>query len=190
MTEPSAIILINGKRKCGKDFLASRIIEQLGPEVAETLHLSLEIKREYAQLHDLDFQLLLTDAPYKDTYRTEMIKLGEARRNVDPGHYCRLAAVQASKPCWIIVDNRRETDIAHFKSQYPGRCLVVRVCAREDVRRERGWVWKDGVDNVTSECGLDQYPWDVKVTNNGEQADEFQDKLQEVVRWVTEKLRG
>ena len=149
----------------------------------------MEIKREYAQLNNLDFKLLLSDSPYKDIYRKEMIKLEECKRNADPGHYCRLAAAQASKPCWIVVDNRRETDLVYFKSQYPDKCLVVRVRASEEVRAKRGWRWKEGVDNVTSECGLDHYPWDVVVTNNAEEGDGFQDRLREVVQWVTDKLK-
>ena len=189
MAEPTSIILINGKRKCGKDYLATKIQEKISSDVCEILHLSIEIKREYAQLHNLDFKELLTDSPYKDLYRREMIALGESRRNADPGHYCRLATKHASKQCWIIVDNRRETDIEYFKSHYPDKCLVVRVTALEEVRKERGWVWKSGVDDAVSECGLDKYQSDVVVRNNGEKEDEFEKSLDFVVSWINKRLK-
>ncbi|XP_063674624.1 phosphomevalonate kinase-like [Bolinopsis microptera] len=189
MSEPCAIILINGKRKCGKDYLALELVENLGPAVCETLHLSTEIKREYAQLNNLDFSLLLTDSPYKDVYRKEMIALGEARRGADPGHYCRLATEHGSKQCWVVVDNRRETDIEYFKQQYPGKCIVVRVTASEEIRRKRGWSWKSGVDDAESECGLDKHVPDIPVCNNGDiLSDGFLESVELVVRWVKERL--
>ena len=189
MIEPSAIVLINGKRKCGKDYLASRITDKLGAAVCDILHLSTEIKREYAKLNNLDFELLLTDSPYKEVYRKEMIALGEFCRAADPGHYCRLATKRALKQCWLVVDNRRETDIEYFKSCYPGKCLVVRVSASEEVRKGRGWVWKSGVDDVTSECGLDNYRPDITVCNDGVPDDEFSDGLNFVVNWVEKRLK-
>ena len=189
MTEPTSIILINGKRKCGKDYLATKIQEKIGSDVCEILHLSIEIKREYAQLHNLNFEELLTDSPYKDVYRKEMIVLGESRRNADPGHYCRLATKHASKQCWIVTDNRRETDIQYFKSQYPDKCLVVRVTASEEVRKERGWVWKSGVDDAVSECGLDRCQYDVVVTNNPEKEEEFETSVNFVVSWINNRLK-
>ena len=185
---PSAIVLVNGKRKCGKDFFATYLSKILG-SVSEILHLSNEIKREYAQLYDLDYELLLTDSPYKDQYRKEMIALGESKRNADPSHYCRLATKHSLVPVWIIVDNRRETDIKFFRHSYPQKCIVVRVTACDEIRQTRGWVWKSGVDDVESECGLDDYTSEIVVTNNGGDGLQFQDNVEKVRDWVLGKLK-
>ena len=187
MSIPSAIVLINGKRKSGKDFFASKLAEELG-NACEILHLSNEIKREYATLHKLNYELLLTDSPYKDKYRTAMIALGESRRTADPSHYCRLTTQHATAIIWIIVDNRRVSDMEYFTSAYPGKCVVVRVTASEEVRRTRGWVWKEGVDDVESECGLDGYTPDVLVNNEGEDCGVFNERLKEVVVWCCNKI--
>lgn len=41
----------------------------------------------------------------------------------------------------------------------------------DDVRLKRGWVFEDGVDNVQSECDLDDFnEWDL-VLENHEDAD-------------------
>lgn len=186
MSVPRGVVLINGKRKCGKDYFAEKLNTQF-IESSQILHLSEEIKREYAQLNGLDFQLLLTDSPYKDVYRREMIALGETRRNADPAHYCKLSTEQATKPIWIIPDNRRVTDIEYFKSSYPGRCLVVRLTASEDVRKQRGWSWKWGVDDAVSECGLDDFQSDYIVVNNGDEA-EFGEVFSKITDWVNSKL--
>lgn len=36
------------------------------------------------------------------------------------------------------------------------------------VRQQRGWNFETGVDNVQSECDLDDFePWDLVIDNNG-----------------------
>ena len=44
----------------------------------------------------------------------------------------------------------------------------MRVHASEEVRRERGWEWKEGVDDAPSECALDNYPCQTLLSNNGD----------------------
>ena len=182
MGSPKAIVLVNGKRKSGKDYFASSLRDTLSFS-SQIIHLSNEIKREYATLHNLDYEELLTDSPYKDKYRKEMIALGESRRNEDPSYYCHLATQHATADIWIIVDNRRETDIKYFKTNYPQKCLVIRVTADESVRINRGWSYKTGVDDVVSECGLDEYPHDIVIVNDGSGSDNFPEKLTAVVEW-------
>ena len=47
-------------------------------------------------------------------------------------------------------------------------CAQVRVCASEDVRKERGWEWREGVDDAPSECALDDYPCQLLLSNEGD----------------------
>ena len=42
------------------------------------------------------------------------------------------------------------------------------MCASEEVRRERGWVWCEGVDDAPSECALDNYPCQLSLRNEGD----------------------
>eukprot|EP00116_Pleurobrachia_bachei_P009757 sb/3470019/ len=152
---PSSIILLSGKRKSGKDFVAGGIEKVLGTGKCSILRLSNAIKKEYAELKGVNYQELLTDGPYKELYRREMIALGEDRRSKDPGHYCRLAC-QAAPPgqVWIVTDTRRESDIKWFRETYTVPILTVRVEAPLDVRSQRGWVWTDGVKAVS----VDMFP--------------------------------
>ncbi|CAI8022558.1 Phosphomevalonate kinase [Geodia barretti] len=119
-----------------------------------------------AQEHGLDAERLLDSSSYKETYRRDMIRWGEERRDRDPAHFCRLATAEADKPVWLVCDARRPTDMDYFTSHYP--TLTVKVCASEDVRKERGWVWTDGVDNAPSECALDDYSCQMLLSNNGD----------------------
>ena len=118
------------------------------------------------QEHGLDYQRLLDSSSYKEEYRADMIRWGEERRDKEPGYFCSLACDDAPiKPVWVVSDTRRPTDMGYFVSRY---CTVtVRVCAREDVRRERGWRFTAGVDDAPSECALDNYLCDCTITNNG-----------------------
>lgn len=74
-----------------------------------------------------------------------------------------------SKPIVIVSDIRRKTDIEFFRIQgYDIK--TVRINASEAVRSARGWVFQNGVDDVSSECGLDDIAqWDLVIENDGTQ---------------------
>ena len=72
-----------------------------------------------AQEHGVDAERLLDSSSYKETYRRDMIRWGEERRDRDPAHFCRLATAEADKPVWLVCDARRPTDMDYFTSHYP-----------------------------------------------------------------------
>ena len=79
-------------------------------------------------------------ADYKEKVRVDMIAWGEARRDADPGYFCRLSTLQSPgvhKPVWIISDARRKTDLNYFKEKYPSATVTVRVTASEEIRIRR-----------------------------------------------------
>ena len=94
----------------------------------------------------------------------------------------------------VVLLNEEETsddvipnDVAINKSA--GRSvevLTVRVVASPAVRQARGWVFAPGVDDATSECGLDQYPCDLTITNDSDNATLLRQKLEEVIQWINE----
>ena len=98
-----------------------------------------------------------------------MIQWGEEMRCRDPGYFCRLAVEQVTNlhqfPVWLISDSRRPTDLDYFRSRY--HTLTVRICASEETRRNRGWEYTEGVDDVESECALDRITqWDILLEND------------------------
>ncbi|PAV86275.1 hypothetical protein WR25_10678 [Diploscapter pachys] len=164
------IVAISGKRKSGKDFVAKRLAEKLR-QVA-TVHLagvSHSLKQEYAQIHDLNYDELLTDGPEKEQHRRDMIEWGEQKRKQDAGYFCR-KAVSADPNCdiCIITDCRRTTDMEFFKNYC--KTLAVRIDADLEVRKSRGYIFFYGIDDAESECGLDDYKHDFVLQNNGDDA--------------------
>lgn len=75
-----------------------------------------------------------------------MIRWGEEKRNKDPEYFCRLATSvsESNKDLWVISDARRTTDLQYFLRYYPQTTLTVRIEATQDVREERGFVFKSG----------------------------------------------
>lgn len=72
-----------------------------------------------------------------------------------------------SKPIVILSDIRRKTDIEFFR-KHRYNIKTVRINASEEVRRIRGWVFEGGVDDVQSECDLDDVTqWDLTIENDG-----------------------
>lgn len=67
----------------------------------------------------------------------------------------------------IVSDIRRKTDIKFFRDHGYN---IKTIRADDEVRKARGWIFGDGVDNVQSECDLDDvHQWDLKIENDGTQ---------------------
>ena len=177
---PQVVVIFSGKRKSGKDYLCERLMLHL-QRLYEAQHqdsrcpavklgrLSGPLKKAYADEHNLDFQELLSDGPYKEKYRKDMIAWGEARRKLDPGYFPRLVMAQTRPMPHILIisDARRTSDLAFFRDDHRWKCIAVRVEATDRTRAGRGWKFKEGVDDVESERGLDgRCDWDIIVNND------------------------
>ena len=91
------VVVVSGKRKVGKDFVCERLLALLGAATAEIGRLSAPLKQAYALEHGLDYEELLTDGPYKEKYRKDMIAWGERRREKEPGFFAQLVMRDVTK---------------------------------------------------------------------------------------------
>uniref|UniRef100_A0A182QJB3 Phosphomevalonate kinase n=1 Tax=Anopheles farauti TaxID=69004 RepID=A0A182QJB3_9DIPT len=181
---PRVLLLLSGKRKCGKDFLADALLKRLGPERAQIVRISEPIKRHWADSMGLNLDALLSDGAYKERYRKEMIEWSDARRQEDYGVFCRAACLTINREICIVSDVRRKTDVRFFRETYgPARLRTVRIEASESVRSARGWSFQAGIDDVQSECDLDDAgPWDLLLTNeDADGVDELLARMQKIV---------
>ena len=125
------LLLLSGKRKSGKDYIAAKLNEHL-PD-SQIIRLSAPLKRAYADEHELDYEQLMSSSLYKEQYRLKMIKWGEEKRNEEPGYFCNLAwetVVQSTKVV-IVADCRRVTDFAFFINHAQDvTLLTIRIEAR------------------------------------------------------------
>nr|XP_046254586.1 phosphomevalonate kinase isoform X1 [Scatophagus argus] len=144
VSEPTLVLVFSGKRKSGKDYVTDLIHNRLGSEVCCVLRLSGPLKQQYAQEHSLDLDQLLGPGPYKEQYRADMIRWGEARRRQDPGFFCRLATKGVHQPVWVVSDARRLSDLQWFWSEFPQQTRSVRVQCSEKTRKQRGWSFTTG----------------------------------------------
>ncbi|CAH2008023.1 unnamed protein product [Acanthoscelides obtectus] len=146
------------------------MIFRIGPDKCDIIRISGPLKAIYAADHGLQLEELMSDSPYKETYRLDMIKWSDEIRAKNPGYFCKAACDNAFKKIvWIVSDVRRKSDIKWFKETYGSIVRTIRISATDDVRRQRGLVFKTGVDDEESECGLDDYKeWDHQVSNNNE----------------------
>lgn len=88
------------------------------------------------------------------------------------------------KPIWIVSDIRRKTDIRWFRENYGKLIKTIRIVADEDTRKQRGYHFKIGVDDVTSECDLDDYnEWDL-VINNGQDRKPIEQQIESVLNLI------
>ncbi|XP_031617111.1 probable phosphomevalonate kinase [Contarinia nasturtii] len=168
-TKPETVLLISGKRKSGKDYLSARLLSRLGEEKAEIVRISEPIKSHWAQEKGLNLNELLSDGPYKEKYRKEMIVWSDSVRQRDAGFFCRVSIQKSSKPIVIVSDIRRKTDIEFFRDNNYN-IKTVRINASNALRESRGWVFRSGIDDVQSECDLDDVTqWDLEIENDDTQ---------------------
>ncbi|XP_050500651.1 phosphomevalonate kinase [Diabrotica virgifera virgifera] len=186
MENPKIILVFSGKRKSGKDYLCEKLKHMLGEDRCCLLRISEPLKRVYARDHNLDLEELLSDGPYKEIHRHNMIKWSEEIRETDPGIFCKAACEKASDaPIWIVCDIRRKTDIKWFKETYGQLVKSIRISADIEVRKNRGWIFTKDVDDAPSECNLDDFEhWDLQVSNNS--SEDSQNTLKKILELVPE----
>lgn len=158
-----AIIVLSGKRKSGKDFVAENIVDRLKEENCVIIRVASPIKKHFCNKYNMSYDEMITSSQYKEQRRQEMIKWGEMQRAKDKYVFCETItqeAVETRKPVWILSDARRPTDVEYFKEYSRTRnCSFysIRISADLDTRVKRGWKFTVGVDDVDSECALDDY---------------------------------
>ncbi|CAJ0589304.1 unnamed protein product [Cylicocyclus nassatus] len=159
------VVLVSGKRKSGKDYCCEKLKAALEPLKVSIHGVSHSLKAIYAETHGLDYSQLISDGPYKESHRLEMINWGENVRDNDPSFFCRATIPSSCEDDIVIIsDCRRPTDIDYFQSHY--RTLTVRVEAHLKEREKRGFVFVTGIDDMPSECALDGYDHDVTIVND------------------------
>ncbi|XP_055632404.1 phosphomevalonate kinase [Toxorhynchites rutilus septentrionalis] len=184
MSNPRVILLISGKRKCGKDFLTEKLLQRLATDRAQIVRISEPIKRSWAAKLGLDLKQLLGDGPYKERYRKDMIEWSDRKRAEDYGFFCRQACAGLDKEICIVSDIRRKTDIRYFRESFEGRTKAIRIVASDETRRARGWHFQEGVDDVQSECDLDNVTdWDLLINNeNDADVDSILEQIMALIR--------
>ncbi|XP_035795962.1 UNC93-like protein [Anopheles albimanus] len=116
--QPRIVLLVSGKRKCGKDYLSDALLKRLGPDRAQILRISEPIKRHWATQKGLNLGELLGDGAYKENYRKEMIVWSDEQRHQDYGVFCREACRLMNREICIVSDVRRRTDVQFFRETF------------------------------------------------------------------------
>lgn len=137
-------------------------------ENAEIIRISEPIKSFWAEEKSLDLKQLMSDGAYKEKYRKEMIAWSDEMRVKDYGVFCREASKNASRETVIVSDIRRKTDIRWFYEKFGTKVKLIRIKCQDCIRENRGWKFESGVDDIQSECDLDDWnEWDLLIENDG-----------------------
>lgn len=178
VNNPKVIVLISGKRKCGKDYLAEKLLSELseGGVSVVVVRISGPLKKEYSRLHGLDLDHLMDSGPYKEEFRKDMVRWSDEVRKKDPCYFCRIAATEAvnssQSDVFIVSDIRRPADVRYFEENFAEKLgttvLKIRITAPEVIRVRRGWKFEPGIDDAETECALDDagVGWDIVVEND------------------------
>lgn len=164
-------------------YLHVSTIFRLGSDEAQIIRISEPIKSTWAKEKNLNLSELLGDGPYKETYRKEMIVWSDVKRADDYGIFCRAASSNISKSIVIVSDIRRKNDIRWFRETFGEKVKLIRIKCDDCIRVERGWKFQQGVDDIQSECDLDDWhDWDLIVDNDGQK--NCEEILNEIVEFL------
>ena len=191
MIENKVIIVVSGKRKSGKDFVTNNIVKEISGTSCHVMKVASPIKKHFCQKYNMNYEEMITSSPYKEQRRAEMIRWGEEQRANDVSFFCRSEksnALETGKPVWILSDARRPSDVEYFRNyakENGNFFYAIRISANIETRKSRGWTFTKNVDDVESECALDQYQnWDFKFDNSQG------DNILEKVKVLIEKIRN
>ena len=167
------VFVLGGKRKSGKDFVAD-LIEEHFPSQVMRFRIAEPIKSAFAEENNLDLNVLLSPGPLKEEWRERMVIWSENMRSSDPHYFTRKSLLlknNSSYPIWMLTDARRECDMEYFvdSKEFSQDALIIRlkIVASTETRTNRGYVFTPGIDDATTECGLDKFTgWDHVIMND------------------------
>ncbi|ODM98317.1 Phosphomevalonate kinase [Orchesella cincta] len=192
--KPKILLVINGKRKSGKDFVTDQLLQRLEKEKVAVFRIAVPIKHYWAVKNNLDFERLLDTSAYKEQHRFEMVKWSMEVRAENYGYFPVEAIKMANaydKPIWICTDCRHSRDYEWFQEFYPDCLKRIKIRADESVRSSRGFKFTTGVDDGPSECDLDHVTnWDLVVSNNGSEGDNVEESLNVITNWIEDALKA
>eukprot|EP00455_Lapot_gusevi_P035074 TRINITY_DN387_c0_g1_i2.p1 TRINITY_DN387_c0_g1~~TRINITY_DN387_c0_g1_i2.p1 ORF type:complete len:215 (-),score=10.23 TRINITY_DN387_c0_g1_i2:95-739(-) len=172
------ILMFSGKRASGKNYCADCTYKHL----TEKCHFNVKqmafadsLKKMFAEHKQLDYERLLSDREYKETYRDEMTNFYLGTKEQDPLQFCKRVfqdtltffTEAANEPAVVIVSDLRHQFEADFFKQnvsslpFPHcRLMCIRVEATTEAKLTRGWT-PGPIDQSITECDLDSYQgWD------------------------------
>lgn len=151
--------------------------------MCEIIRISAPIKAFWSKEKKLDLTELLSDGPYKEKYRKQMIEWSDEVRAKDYGFFCREASKDLKKEIVIVSDIRRQNDIRWFRDTFENKVKLIRIQCDDQIRIERGWKFEDGIDNIQSECDLDDFDeWNLVVENDGlKNSEQILDEIQKLI---------
>ncbi|XP_019367677.1 PREDICTED: phosphomevalonate kinase [Gavialis gangeticus] len=146
---PRLVLLLSGKRKSGKDFVAEQLRSRYRPG-----------GRGHGGVEPVPARPGGIYSPHRSGTGLD-VAMGTA-----------LPCPALPHPCpQVVSDTRRLSDVAWFRAAYGPAVRTVRVQASEAARTSRGWAFVAGVDDAESECGLDQgLAFDWTLHNDGDAA--------------------
>lgn len=149
------IILLSGKSKSGKDFIATKLNENVPSSLL--LHMNNCFKNDEEKK--------------------------EINRKEDSMIFCRMLLEKNDQLClthsiWIIDDIRYSKEIEFFKNLFDDRVLLVRIEASNETREKRGWNIQDD-DQFELEINMQ---WSFVFSNNDE--DNFNEQMNNLMKMI------
>jgi phosphomevalonate kinase len=180
------LIIISGKRSCGKDTVASLIktFYEKQNKTIKILPVAYATKVGYCQKFNLDLERMVNDYEFKEQHRQGLCDYFYASEDFDwYADYVIEQIMKVESDVYIIPDLRLKSHLVKFEKLFEFlkdfNKLIVRINSTEESRCSRGWVSKT-CDLDFTEIDLDNYKFD-NVINNDSTIDDLDKKIIELL---------
>lgn len=160
------ILLLSGKRFCGKDTVAAALQTLLPAVKIKTFASAYECKRLYCEKFSLDVNRF-AEREYKEQHRASLTDFFH-NCNIDfEAIVAQQISAASSLEIAIVTDWRFERQFAAVQTLLPHvACVRMRVNACDSARKRRGWVQSGKIDQDATETSLDTAEFDIVLQND------------------------
>lgn len=183
------VLLISGKRTCGKDTcteIAKQYFESKRLKVS-VVSFARILKELFCRDTGYDLDRMLNDYRYKEDHRYELTSYFiKMRKEKGVDFFCNhlMAHIeQTGYNLYIVSDLRLKSDFEAFKKS-PYNKFIIRVNSTDESKKKRGWVAKE-CDNDFTEIDLDDCTEFNKIFNNDSS---LQQLKTDVIIWIEDTM--
>lgn len=196
---PAVIVLINGPRGAGKDTVAQMLVEnELGRTTGKRLALADAVRYEYMLRNPEVSYEALTDRVGKERHRKGLIELSESRKAQCGQNYwarqlripqliCQRQYRTDSSPHIFVISDWRFLPEYKYFILHGSTVITVRVTASRETLQSRGIEYDPEIDEAHGERGLEGFPFDCLIENDGNDLSELQNKIHNAYVEILEK---
>lgn len=168
------LIMVGGKRFTGKDFICKFSEKFLSGKLkinVQFIHATDELKKDFAEFANLNYEKLIQDRQYKEKHRENMTNFANEQISKFGNCYYNMLLKKnvldkTNVPTLYIIDFRYLFELDYYLSLNL-YLISIKIEVNKLIKKERGWIFNETIDTNNSEIDIDKFDkWDLIFNND------------------------